>query len=328
MMVFACNKQDSIAYTNSVTTTNDSIFKWIDQGKDSDFSEEVRSLLLEKAYVAASKSINDTLKPKYYLQLSNAYLKLKDSALFLRTNKESIVLAKIVNDSKTHAGAHWDLATYYGNIKLPDSAYANYKEAHILYDAVGDDPNSARLLYNMARSQVDVKDYTGAEINAINAIKIFKPLEDNKRLYRCYNLLGTISTELKEYRRALEYFDDAENHLDQISGDENVNRYSGSLQNNIGNVFKEQGDFANATKYYTNALNSDDSLQFKRPIVYAQYLINLSTSRLYSGDTLGLKNDLKVAKHIFQDESDNEGLSFAHFTFAEYFLSQKDTVQA
>ncbi len=49
----------------------------------------------------------------------------------------------------------------------------------------------------MADSQVDVKDYTGAEVNAIKAIELLKPLEANRHLYNCYNLLGSISKELK-----------------------------------------------------------------------------------------------------------------------------------
>ena len=51
------------------------------------------------------------------------------------------------------------------------------------------------MLYQMAIIQNEIKDYTGAEISVVNAIEIFKELNDNDRLYECYNLLAIISKD-------------------------------------------------------------------------------------------------------------------------------------
>ncbi len=150
LLALACNQSNDSSEI-STAVENDSILILIEQGKNSTIPIEERALLLEKAHTAASNSTNDTLKPKYFSQLSLAYLNLKDSLLFRTTNSESIVYAKIVNDHKTHAEAHWDLGTFFRNNVLQDSAYYNYREAHLLYDVLGDNLFSGRMLIQYGR---------------------------------------------------------------------------------------------------------------------------------------------------------------------------------
>jgi len=311
----------------STTVENDSVLILIEQVKNSNIPIEERDLLLEKAQTAASSSKNDTLKPKYFSALSLAYLHLKDSLLFRTTNSESIVYAKIVNDHKTRAEAHWDLGTFFGDYNLQDSAYSHFREAHLLYEVLRDTIYSGRMLYNMADSQLKIKDYTGAEINAFKAIKHLKPSDDNRRLYNCYNLLGSISKELKEYDRSLSYFNTAEEYLSKITNESLRKRNCASLQNNLGNVFKEQKMFLRAIPYYQNALKSD-SLKIDSPNDYAMYLDNLASSRLNAGDTLGVKDQLLEALEIRKEENELAGVAKSYFSLAEYYMLQNDTLKA
>ena len=326
ILVLACNQSKDKSEISTVID-NDSIFILIDQGKNRNIPVEKRALLLQKAGTAASNSKNDSLKPKYFSELSLAYLRLKDSLLFRTTNRKSLTYAKIVNDNKTSAEAHWDLGTFFRNNELQDSAYYNFREAHLLYNSIGDDFYSGRMLYNMAYSQVDVKDYTGAEINAFKAIELLKPANDNRRLYNCYSLLGSISKELHEYDRSIGYFKTAEEYLNKISDQKIKYREFSSLQNNLGNVFKEQKMFLQAIPYYQNALKSD-SLIIDRPKDYAIYLDNLASSRLNTGDTLGVKNQLLEALEIRKEENELAGMAKSYFSLAEYYMLQNDTVKA
>ncbi len=329
MLVFACNKQDSSVTNATIQPSNDSLQIWVEQGKDRNLPKEVRALILPKAYNELQKRNNDSLTRHYFTELSLAYRRLDDSLMFRKINEQTRELSKIAKDTFSEALAEWDLGSHFRLNSIMDSAFLHYKEAHDLLQKIDSNYNTARVLYNIALVQMAVEDYTGAETSAFKAIELLKPLEKFRQLYQNYGLLGSVTKELKEYDRSLEYFKTADEYLKKIKSNEDFKtRQIPALQNNIGNVYKDQEDYKNAIKYYTNALQIDDSLQYKRPEIYARYLINLSTSRLYSGDTLGLKKDLKVAKHIFQEESDSEGLSFAHYAFAEYFLTYKDTVQA
>ena len=307
---------------------NDSVLGWIAEGRNTELLEEERTKFLEKAQMVADESKSDSLKNIYYSQLSFAYLKLKDSLRFRITNKKSLALAQKVKDTLKGAYIHWDLATFYDRNAVKDSAYYHYSEAQKGFNSLGENLLSGRILYNMAAMQTDIKDYTGAEINAFKAVSLLKPLGENQRLYRCYNLLGSISKELKEYDRSLGYFSIAQEYLGKIPDEPLWKNFNSGLQNNIGNVFKDQGDFEKAKEYYRKALDNNDSLKILQPREYARYLNNLTFSRFKSGDTIEIKRDLETVLQIWKEEGDIEGLSLSHFTHAEFYLSQRDTANA
>ena len=323
LLALSCNRQNTPNSNSSDELKNDSIFTWIKQINKNDIPIEEKALILKKAHLAADKSPNDPLKPSYFSKLSLAYLKLEDSLQFRTTNRQSMQLSKKVNDSITLAEAHWDLGTFFKNNVIPDSAYYNYREAHLLYDGMGDTYFSARMLYNMANSQVDVKDYTGAEINAFKAIKLLKPLDKNRQLYNSYTLLGAISNEFKEYNRSLGYFVIAGEYSNKIQDEEVRNRFYFSLQNNIGNVYQEQEQYEKAIPYYENALKNDRILS-KKSSSYARHLDNLAYCRLKAGDTLNVKSQLLEALAIEEEERDIAGAAKSHYGLAEFYLLQGD----
>ncbi len=158
------------------------------------------------AYQNAIREINDSLRLNYYSELSISYLLLEDSLNFRKVNSISRLLAEDLQDSTVLAASHWDLAYFFDSYSVKDSAYYEYSKAEKIYTALKDDYNSARMLYNMAIMLKDIKDYSGAEINIIKAIELFLPLENNEQLFLCYNLLGTVAKELKEYEQSREYF--------------------------------------------------------------------------------------------------------------------------
>jgi signal transduction histidine kinase len=285
-------------------------------------------LLLQKARRVVEKRNNDSLKRNYFTELSWAYRGIRDSLMFRNANKLVILLSRQANDTLSEAGSHWDLGSFLRRNSVQDSAYYHYSEAQKKFNSLGENFLSGRMYYNMALVQTEVKDYTGAEINAFKAIGLLKPLEKNLHIYRCYNILGSISKELKEYDRALEYLNQAREYLFKIDDITSRDTYYAFLLNNIGNVYKDQGDYSNATNYYKSALESNDSLQQKNPIIYAQLLTNLSVSRFKAGDTLNVFRDLTTGKQIKFEEGDMAGLSLSHYAFAEYYLSQNDTSKA
>lgn len=310
------------------TIANDSILSWISLGSNPEMPLKQKTELLKKAYRAADKSIIDSARAKYYSRLSLAYLELNDSALFRSVNQKAISISKKLNDTVTEAYAHWDLADFYETRMIKDSSFYHYSEAQKKFNSLGDTYYSGRMYFNMAVIQTNVKDYTGAEINTFKAIEQLKPLNEYLRLLRCYNLLGSITKELKEYDRSLEYFNIAEEYLSEIDDEETKDNYYYRIQNNIGNVYKDQGNYKAAKKYYQIATYGQDSLQYKQPSIYALQLNNLALSRFKLGDTLNVFKDLETAKQIQQEQNDIEGLSLVEYTYAEYYLSLKDTVSA
>ena len=118
-----------------VTTSiqNDSVLSWVEQGRNTEFPKEERAKFLEKALKAAEVSEPDSLKNIYYSRLSFAYLKLEDSQQFRTINQKSLALARKAKDTLTEAYAHWDLAYFFDNIVVRDSAFFHYSEAQKLF---------------------------------------------------------------------------------------------------------------------------------------------------------------------------------------------------
>jgi len=327
--IFACGKQKNAVTIGPKVQANDSIVSWVKRGNDSKLPASVRTSYLQKAFEATRENDNDSLRTDYYTRLSWAYKKLDDSLMFRATNNQVFELSKKNRDTLSEGGAHWDLAAYFRQNTVLDSAFYHYSEAQKRYNAIGKNQLSGRMYYNMAVVQTAVKDYTGAEISAFKAIELLKPFDDNKRLYQCYSLLGSTTKELKEFDNSLEYFNTANEYLNKENEDKDFwNEQFSAIQNNIGNVYKDKNDYVTAKDFYKRAVYSHDSLRHISPMDYAKYLDNLAISRFKLGDTLNVLKDLELAKKISEEEEDIEGLSLSHYTFAEYYMSQNDSSRA
>lgn len=310
---------------NNNNSATDSVFLLIKEGRNTSLPIIERKNILKNAYGKADASTNDSLKTKYFSRLSLAYLRLNDSTLFRETNNRTMELCRISHDTIVHAEVHWDLAEYFRNHVVNDSAFYHFYEAQKLYTALNDNASSARMLYNMAIVQSDVKDYTGGEINLIRAIELLKPLNEYNRLYNCYNALGNIATYLKEYDSALEYHQQALDYLNLA----NLNKYLEPItQNNIGRVYQEQGLHQKAITYFNRVMNHDSIFYYDTGL-YAMTLNNIGVSALkLNKDSNQLPELFKKAIHIQDSIADVGELSRSNYSLAEYYLSHKDTLNA
>ncbi|MFS4447161.1 ATP-binding protein [Maribacter sp. 2307UL18-2] len=295
----------------------------IKQGRDKKNSFEERSAYLEKAE-ALSKSMKDSLKVKYFSKLSLAYLRLKDSSKFRKANTTALALAKKMGDSTAKAEAHWDLAEFLRANSVADSAYYHFASAQKLYNALGENDYSGRMFYNMAIVQLDVRDYTGSEINTVKAIELLKPINANRQLYRCYNNLAIISREFKNYNQALTYHQEGQQYLKKSKSRDALEI---GLKNNIGSTYKKQGDFM-AAKILFEEVVTVDSIYFKNPRLYARSINNLAYSKLKLNEESELPELFYKAMHIQDSIGDTFELAHTNYNLGEYYLKQKDTAKA
>lgn len=300
----------------------DSIFLLIEKGQNSNTPIASRREMLQEALNRAKRTNNDSLKTRYFARLSLAYLQLPDSSLFRETNNQAMRLAR--HDTLTLAEVHWDRAEFLASYSKLDSAFYHFYKAHELFSQKGNDFQSARMLYNMAVIQGEVKDYTGSEINTIKAIELFKPLERNMQLYLCYNNLGSITKELEEYDRAIEYYEEALTYLKNI---EEENYFEKTLANNIGVVYQEMNQHQRAISHFEK-VTSDPSLAKNSPRLFARALNNLAYSRHKLDERADLTEAFKKAIRILDSIEDWQGIARAHFNGAEYYKDQLDTVHA
>lgn len=313
---------------NSVETLsdakNDSILSWIQQGESTNTSKEKRYAFLEKAVKTANEIRSDSLKTNYFSSLSFAYFKLNDSALFREINSKAFVLTNKTKDSTRLADAHWDLADFLDKNALKDSSYYHYSKAQKIYHNLNNDSNSALLFYYMAKIQSSIGDYTGSEITTIKALELFKPLNDYKRLFSCYNLLGIDASSLKEYSRSLEYYNEALFYLKKSSSNPLLEQ---NIINNIGVVYQKQGQYKKAISYLSQVI-SYDSIYYKNPKLYAKALNNLGRNKCDLNDNRNLPLIFIKAYAIFDSIEDLTGQSSTSYNLSKYYLKQGDSTKA
>ncbi|WP_156101192.1 sensor histidine kinase [Salegentibacter sp. Hel_I_6] len=313
----SCKDNNQVDHKNSKPSL-DEIFS------DTTLNKTQKKQFLDSAYASIFTIQNDSLKNENLLEISYQYLKINDSLNFFHSNKAARNFSIKVEDSVGIAATYWDLAHFYHNYNREDSTYYYYNRAQRIYENLGDEYNSGRLLLNMAIIQKNIKDYTGSEVSTTNAITLLKPLNDYSQLYAAYNNLGIIFGELEQYDKALEYFNKGIKYLDK-SGE--VNRYS-SVWNNMGVVYQESKRYKDALLYFEKAMEFDENIKTSDPELYAMILDNSAYVKLLTKDTTGIHKDFLEALEIRKNLNIKPGITINQLHLAKYYLEKRDSVTA
>ena len=134
-----------------------------------------------KALDSINALSHDSLKIKYLSPLSYTSITVGDSLFFRKVNNQTIALSKKIKDSVALAEAKWDLGIFLNDTQLKDSTYFYYNEALTIYSNLKNKSKIAYLLYSIGTVQTAIGDYSGAELNTVKAMEIFKPLNFMKR---------------------------------------------------------------------------------------------------------------------------------------------------
>ncbi|WP_405414379.1 ATP-binding protein [Maribacter sp. Asnod1-A12] len=324
LLCLACSKTKPVKALQETYNTNDSISAWISESNKLETSKEQKLVLQLKAFNLAKNTDSDSLKALYFSKLSYNPNFITDSLLYRKINKNAISFNTRINDSIGVANTYWDLATYFNNRIVKDSAFFYYGEALDIFETSEDKFSAGQLRLNMAVIQMQIKDYTGSEVNAVKAIKHFKSIINNKKLSDCYNLLGIILNDLEEYDKSLSYYKESLFYLKKSS---KSNIEEAILINNIGVFYRNNEQYLQAIENFEEVLRINN-LFVKDPTLYAKALSNLATSKLYNKDTIDVESLFIKAIEIKQKENDLGSLSSSYYNYAEYKAFAKDTLNA
>ncbi|MDP2692881.1 MAG: tetratricopeptide repeat protein [bacterium] len=269
-------------------------------------------------------TVQDSLKIRKLSSLACKANSIKDSALFIRLNKEVLNLSTKTRDTFGLADANWNYGTYYIEKEVYDSAYYYYRNAQLYFKSIDKRYYSAKMLYNMAFIRGRLKDYTGSEILNIEAISILKPLNKPDLLFECYKHLAVIYKELEEFDRALFYNEKALEQLEFVK-DKGTN-YEGCL-NNIGLVYLKQKEYQNAKEYFNKAL-ANKNLKVENVLLYARIIDNRAYCNLKMNQLNGVLDELGESLQIRDSLNNASGIAINKIHLAEFYSTTADTSQA
>ncbi|MFV0211914.1 hypothetical protein OBK22_08930 [Empedobacter falsenii] len=201
-----------------------------------------------------------------------------------------------------------------------DSAYVYFNKAYSEFIKQNNKHQASKCLINLGYISYKKGDWFGSQELNIEAIKLLNPQikEEKETLSSAYNSLGQSTHELKNYKEAINYF---QNSID-FTKDENVFIVN---QNNIANSYRYNNQFDEAIKIYKDLL--DEKQIHDSPKEYARVLDNLAYTKWLQNKNRVVENELNKALDIRIKENDlwGQNASYAHLT--DYF-SNKDVKKA
>jgi len=320
-VVVGCNYSLDSAEDNKNKV--DSISIWIQRSKERIPLKTKRSLLL-KAYNANELQQNDSIKNRVLLKIAFEVINLQDSVLFLNMNTEALEISAKIKDTFGIADAHWNFAAYYIEKEIMEKAFNHYQQAYLNFLIIKYDYFTAKMLYNMSYAQSRVKDYTGSEISTFQAIKIFKKLEKNFNLYKCYNHLGVIYFELEEFEQALNYYTKS---IEYLNKDDLKGTQREGVFNNIGLIYRKKNKYDKAIEHFEIALINKE-LRSDNINLYSRLIDNLAYTKFLKEDTLNVLQEMKNSLKIRDSLGNKSGQVIGKLHIAEYLAYRSDTSNA
>lgn len=195
--------------------------------------------------------------------------------------------------------------------KNADSAFYYFNRSASLTP----DKKQAGLAYfNMATLQSDAGDYYGTQESLTLSLKALDPRDTSVRQYIAgdYNELGVTLTALNDPVQALAYYRRALTLTSDLS-------FRSIILNNEGIAYKDHGQFIDALKSYSAALQ----LANKDSLLYARVLTNMATVRSLRDKNYNAAPEFFKALAIRDRLKDGAGAnsSYAHLT--DYYTSRQ-----
>lgn len=292
-------------------------------------SKEKKKAYLDSVLYEIEDSKNDSTKTKLLFNIAAEYYYLKDNKSSFDVSKSIYSYAKQNKDSFSMGRALYYMGDCFENFQK-DSAYYYYRESEKIFKLIKNDDRLAKVHYNKAYLLFYEGNYIESEIEVIKSLGYLKKVDNKIYEFRCYSLQGSNHTELEEYDKALDYFNQASIVLKKMQRLKlNVEEiYDYNLINTIDicNIYDKKGDYLKSVATLKKIISSD--LKSRNPRLYNSIKGNIAYSLMKSGNFKEAKKYYDEAIHINERKEDTHSYLFKIINFGEYYLLTKDTVKA
>lgn len=314
-----------ITTTTSLAQSTQSTFDfYFSKAQQDTLALHTQQLLLKLAYQQIPIIMNDSVKYWNYSKIMVTAGMLNDTILFKNASRDALNQANSLGKPNKKGDVHWNYGAYYLKQKKYDSSYFHYDRAYKIFASINNNYYSGKMLYNMAYVSSMAHDYTGAEIHLFQAIQNFEEEQKHKQLYLSYNLLGTISDNLEEFEKAIDYYNQAFNYIPFIdnSHNERIEYY-----NNMGLIYHKLEHYDEAIKYFDKGLSASDPKK-SRPSLYAKLLDNRSYSYFLKNSNSDIIEPMNIALALRDSIGDTPGSVMSRIHLAQYYAKKRDTIAA
>ncbi|OGS70124.1 MAG: hypothetical protein A3G95_02425 [Flavobacteria bacterium RIFCSPLOWO2_12_FULL_31_7] len=291
-------------------------------------------LLDKKLRLAFTDSVNsllkniesDSLHKHYEFKVANRYYNLnlfeEYKKTTLRIQKEAIA----VNDSITIAKCNYNLGGYYYEKFNLDSCFYYYNKARSFTLSIKDIKLKTEIYKDLGRVLYYQNQFLESQKNIYIALKNAKKINNYEYIFECYSLFGLSELGMKNFKKALEYFDLAKNTLKNLR----KNTYYPIL--NAQNHINFCGVYRRNKEYEKLYYHSQKGLSIKnlKPLEISTYAY-LKNFFGYAKLKLG---EMSCIEEFEETLKIGDSLNFepikntSNLYIGEYFLALNDTLKA
>ncbi|WP_233590173.1 tetratricopeptide repeat-containing sensor histidine kinase [Flavobacterium microcysteis] len=320
LLLLGCSKKKEKFSEKSIS---DTLATYLTLANEDTIAYEDRLSYNKKAFAILINQDNDSLNRLSLFKVANRYFNMNNFEEYHKVVQIILEKSKSSRDTVNIAKSYSYLGDYYSNTIQKDSAYSYYKKAEKIYQKLNDKGNLASVYINTAIIQSYENDFFGSELSAIKALNVLRDEGDINKIYDTYNQLGFVSTELKDYEKALEYHTKALNIGLKNNANDPFQKIS-SL-NNIGNVYQRENKDKLAIEKFKEAIKDIESIDNKS-YLHAILLDNLAYSKFKIKDFSGLPDLFYQSLKIRDSLNMGVGIIYVKIHLSEYYFEKKDSL--
>ena len=322
-IIFAnCSKGKSVNFDN---IRNDSLNTWLENAEDLKLSFVKRKNVNIRALNFLQLQSNDSLNRQNLFKVASAFYSINDFKNYKKSIDITYDRCLKKKDLPGLINSYLLFGTYFENISQNDSAYYYYLKAEKKCELLNDEKNLCRIYYGQGRVRYFINDYLGSESNLIKSLKLAKKLNSSEFKYKAYTMIATVSYDLKDYQKAIQYNKRA---LEIAKENNNDKRMSLSLiLSNLGVIYTALNQKNKAIKLFTTALQEKNIIT-KDPQTYSYLLDNLAYTKFKQKNYSGLTELYFRASKIRDSLHIDQGKNFNKLYLSEYYAAIKDTANA
>ncbi len=298
---------------------SDSITKGYKKIENPKLSTQQKKEILDSLFTLTKELQNPKLRKENLSKLANYYFANYNQKDVRKTSIQLLREATETKDTLYLAHANRYLASDYREREIYDSAFYHYVKAEKFYKAINDKENYAYVLYSKAYAQHLIGEFNGAELNLSLAANYYKSVNDYQNLQLIYNEQGRVARDLREYDRALEYFNKALENAKKIPN-EKEESFSSICLSNIGVVYQDMRKYNEAINYYKKALYPDNKLINNNPVLYSNVVDNMAFCKLQIKDFTQLPDLFYEALQIRETNKNMFAVTNSYMNLSKYYL--------
>lgn len=317
--LLACNKSERLS---SDSANIDTLLVKARDEKDA-------RLKLRKADIIFAKigdSRIDSIAKSRYIRLAAVYQSLE------MEEKCAVIYEAVlsnpslpVNHSET-AFANLFLGNYHYNKSEYLMAFENFSKAEKSFGILNNFEYQGYAINLKANILNLKKDYIGAEVLAVKALKIAKDEQNHDLAYNAYLTLGNSSNGLNDFQKAIEYYQKAIQATEHLRANPNYLAFNTQPLNYLSKVYQKKGNFKKSISFAEKGLRFKE-IRSEEPSIYCYLTNNLAYSQFLLGQNASPHQFLETLK--IGDSIQNIPIQITSKTYlGELYLARNNRTKA